>query len=120
MLWLKYTKSGRAWTRVHCSARSVRKLSRTGSRNGLVEKICEWQFMQVFVGGMPANEDSSTEVWQYRQSMPLPATWRSWLNWIGCSRGTRASVTQDDRLISSKRPRRMAMKKTAPKILTRE
>ena len=22
--------------------------------------------------------------------MPLPATWRSWLNWIGCSRATRA------------------------------
>jgi hypothetical protein len=29
-----------------------------------VEKICEWQFMQVFVGGMPANEESSTDVWQ--------------------------------------------------------
>ena len=32
--------------------------------NGLFAKICEWQFMQVFVGGMPANELSSTEVWQ--------------------------------------------------------
>ena len=26
--------------------------------------------MQVLVGGMPANEDVSTDVWQYRQSMP--------------------------------------------------
>jgi hypothetical protein len=52
--------------------------------------------------------------------MPLPATWRSWLNWIGCSRATRASVTQGERLISSKRPRRPATMKTAPKMLTRE
>ena len=37
--------------------RPVRKLSRTGSRNGLFAKICEWQFMQVLVGGMPANDD---------------------------------------------------------------
>ena len=38
------------------------KLARTGSRNGLLEKICEWQFMQVFVGGMPANAAVSTDV----------------------------------------------------------
>ena len=38
--------------------------------------------------------------------MPLPATWRSWLNWIGCSRATRACVTQGERLTSSNRPRR--------------
>ena len=44
--------------------RPVRKLSRTGSRNGLFAKICEWQFMHVRVGGMPANADSSTDVWQ--------------------------------------------------------
>ena len=42
----------------------MRKLSRTGSSNGLSIQICEWQFMQVLVGGMPANGDFSTEVWQ--------------------------------------------------------
>src|SRR6476620_10413098 len=99
MLWLKYTKSGRSWTRTHAIDLPDRKLSRTGSRNGLVEKICEWQFMHVLVGGIPANDESSTDVWQYRQSMPLPATCRSWLNWIGCSLATWAVVTHDERLI---------------------
>ena len=37
---------------------------------GCRPKSGEWQFMQVFVGGMPAKEECSTEVWQYRQSMP--------------------------------------------------
>jgi hypothetical protein len=27
-------------------------------------QICEWQVMQVCVGGMPAEEETSTEVWQ--------------------------------------------------------
>ena len=39
--------------------------------------------MQVFVGGMPANAEVSTDVWQYRQSMPLPPTCRAWLNCTG-------------------------------------
>jgi hypothetical protein len=30
--------------------------------------------MQVFVGGMPANGLCSTDVWQYRQSMPSSLT----------------------------------------------
>ena len=30
--------------------------------------------MQVLVGGMPANDDVSTDVWQYRQSMPSSST----------------------------------------------
>jgi hypothetical protein len=64
MLWLKYTKSGRSWTRVHSSGVLSRKLARTGSRIGAVAQICEWQFMQVLVGGMPAKAASSTEVWQ--------------------------------------------------------
>src|SRR3954465_13061265 len=64
MLGLKETKSGKSWTRVHAIDLPVRKLSRTGSRNGLFAKICEWQFMQVFVGGIPANAESSTDVWQ--------------------------------------------------------
>src|SRR3954465_2507421 len=51
--------------------------------------------------------------------MPLPATWRSWLNWIGCSRATRAPVIHGDRFTSAKRPSRPAMKNTAPKMLTR-
>src|ERR1700730_7264540 len=42
--------------------RPVRKLSRIGSRNGLFAKICEWQFIQVLVGGMPANAESSKGV----------------------------------------------------------
>jgi hypothetical protein len=42
----------------------VRHEARTGSRVGLWLKICEWQFMQVFVGGMPAVADLSTLVWQ--------------------------------------------------------
>ena len=64
MLWLKYTKSGRSWTRVQRSGLLSRKLARTGSRIGALAQICEWQFMQVFVGGILANADSSTEVWQ--------------------------------------------------------
>jgi hypothetical protein len=30
----------------------------------LFDQIWEWQFMQVFVGGIPAKADSSTDVWQ--------------------------------------------------------
>ncbi len=41
-----------------------RKLVRTISRYGLSFQICEWQFMQVLVGGMPAVFEVSTEVWQ--------------------------------------------------------
>jgi hypothetical protein len=64
MLWLKYTKSGKSLTRFHWSGVLSRKLARTGSRIGAVFQICEWQFMHVLVGGMLANADSSTEVWQ--------------------------------------------------------
>ena len=42
---------------------------------GALVQICEWQFMHVFVGGIPAKEEFSTEVWQYRQSSPTPPTW---------------------------------------------
>ena len=42
--------------------------------SGLLAHICEWQFMQVLVGGMPANDEVSTDVWQYRQSMPSSPT----------------------------------------------
>src|ERR1043166_3736665 len=39
---------------------------------------------------------------------------------MGCSRATRAPVTHGERFTSAKRPSRPAMKKTAPKMLTRE
>ena len=51
-------------TRTQCSGLRSRKLARTGSRNDAFAKITEWQFMRVFVGGMPANDDASTDVWQ--------------------------------------------------------
>ena len=39
---------------VHSIDSSVRQLARTGSSIGLSAQICEWQFMQVWVGGKPA------------------------------------------------------------------
>jgi hypothetical protein len=49
--------------------------------------------MQVLVGGIPAKPDVSTDVWQYRQSMPKAATWCWWLNGTGWGRTTPAYVT---------------------------
>ena len=37
---------------------------RTGSSIAELVQICEWQVMQVCVGGTPAKDDFSTEVWQ--------------------------------------------------------
>src|SRR5262245_47369589 len=54
--------------------------------------------MQVFVGGIPANAEFSTDVWQYRQSRPTPPTWCAWLNWIGWSTNSICLVAQDDRI----------------------
>src|SRR5262245_9350399 len=51
--------------------------------------------------------------------MPLPATWRSWLNWIGCSRATFACVIHGDRLTSADNQRRPTTKKRAPNMLNR-
>ncbi|MNC89202.1 hypothetical protein D3C83_51050 [compost metagenome] len=64
---------------------------------GAVAQICEWQFMHVFVGGMPANGDVSTDVWQYRQSMPSSRTWWRWLNCTGCSTYSCARVAYEER-----------------------
>src|SRR4029078_4688460 len=64
MLSLKETKAGRLWPGVHSSGGFSRKLARTGSRIGALVQICEWQFMQGFVGGVFAKADSSTVVWQ--------------------------------------------------------
>ena len=42
-----------------------RDSSRAPARaSGCRPRSAEWQFMQVFVGGMPANAEVSTEVWQ--------------------------------------------------------
>src|SRR6185503_2596607 len=54
--------------------------------------------MQVFVGGIPANDDFSTDVWQYRQSIPIPPAWWAWLNWIGCSTNSFCFVAHEDRI----------------------
>jgi hypothetical protein len=40
--------------------------------------------MQVCVGGIPADEEVSTAVWQYLQSIPSSPTWCLWLNCTGC------------------------------------
>ena len=54
----------------HRSANTIARVSIFGAvffiagLLGLFAKICEWQFMQVLVGGMPANAESSTAVWQ--------------------------------------------------------
>src|SRR5271166_5682583 len=64
MLWLKYTKSGRSWTRVHAMDLPVAQLSRICCVTVAFAQICEWHVMHVSVGGRPANEDVSTLVWQ--------------------------------------------------------
>ena len=61
MLWSKYTKSGRSYTFRQFSGLPVRKLSRTGSSIGLSFQMSLWQFMQVAVGGIPAEALFSTE-----------------------------------------------------------
>jgi len=76
--------------------------------------------MQVFVGGMPAGALSSTAVWQYRQSSPMPPTWCLWLKGTGCVRATKASVTYAERLISCTTQPSAATKNTNPKMLTFE
>ena len=48
--------------------------------------------MQVAVDGIPANEDVSTVVWQYRQSMPSSPAWCLCENCTGCRRATNARV----------------------------
>ena len=62
--WWKYTKSGRSWTLVHTSGLFWARLVLTGSSIGLDAQICEWHDMQVWVGGSPANDEVSTDVWQ--------------------------------------------------------
>jgi len=76
--------------------------------------------MQVFVGGRPANAVSSTDEWQYRQSMPRPPTWCLWLKGTGCTTTTWAPVTCGDLAIWPITVATAASMKTAPKILTLE
>ena len=51
MLWSKWAKSGRSWTRVQASGVPVAKLWRTGASSLAWVQSCEWQLMQVYVGG---------------------------------------------------------------------
>jgi hypothetical protein len=76
--------------------------------------------MQVSVGGMPANEVFSTVVWQYRQSIPSPATWCSWLKGTGCSRTTDCPVTYGDLKISATTNSPPVRRKRMPKMVTLE
>jgi hypothetical protein len=75
--------------------------------------------MHVSVGGSPAKDEVSTDVWQYRQSIPIPLTWCLWLNGTGWLRGTFTSVTYGESLISLATQVMPARIKTAPKTLTR-
>ena len=51
-------------TRCHTSGLLSARLARTGASIGASVQICEWQVMQVWVGGRPARGPSATEVWQ--------------------------------------------------------
>ena len=96
------------------------KLSRTGCEIGLSGQICEWQDMQVYVGGIPADDEVSTDVWQYRQSIPSPRTWCSWLNGTGCSSTTPCWVWYGDFMIMYVTTRRPTAANAPPKIVNRE
>src|SRR5689334_14393854 len=94
------------------------KLARTGSSVGLVLQICEWQFMQVLVGGILANPLVSTDVWQYRQSKPIPPTWWAWLKGTGCSRDCIARVVKSERLeVSSAQPAKASSPATNTRLI---
>src|SRR5215218_2363895 len=96
----------------------VAKLDRTGSSRSALVQICRWQFMHVSVGGIPANADFSTEVWQYRQSIPRPRTWCSWLKGTGCFFTTYWPVAYEERSRVEKSQAKNARKKIEPKMLT--
>ena len=53
---------------------SSTRLCRTGARIRAFVQIWEWQVMQMYVEGIPALDETSTAVWQNRQSIPKPAT----------------------------------------------
>src|SRR5262245_8901529 len=84
----------------------------------LPAQIWLWQFMHVLVGGMPAKAESSTEVWQKRQSMPSSATWCWWLNGTGCWRARPTLVAYEERTNIDTAQPAPASRKTAPKMLT--
>jgi len=76
--------------------------------------------MHVLVGGIPANDECSTDVWQYRQSMPRTPTWCSWLKGTGCTSATPASVPYDERVYTRQTHIKKAKRNREPKMLTRE
>ena len=105
---------------VHSIERPVRKLSRTGSRNGLLAKICEWQFMHVLRrrnAGERRILDRGVAVAAV-DAVAGDVALVAELNRL-LARDVRASVIHGERFTSAKRPSRPAMKKTAPKMLTR-
>ena len=76
--------------------------------------------MHVSVGGIPANDDVSTDVWQYRQSIPRPRTWCSWLNGTGCV-ADHADLRLVGRANDQVRQDHQAEERTPPpKMLTRD
>ena len=56
--------AGQACTRCQWIGLSSARLARTGASICALVQSCEWQVMQVSVGGMPAKRAFSTEVWQ--------------------------------------------------------
>ena len=90
------------------------RLWRTGANRSALVQICEWQVMQVQVGGRPARSETSTEAWQNRQSMPRPATWCSWLNGTGWSTVNPTLRTQSVRGASHHHPIPPASSSAAP------
>src|ERR1700733_15220544 len=53
--------------------------------------------MHVFVGGIPAYELFSTDVWQYWHCRPSPSRWCLWLKGTGWSGRCPCRVTHGDR-----------------------
>src|SRR5207302_5738454 len=95
------------------------QLVRIGWRIGAFVHTFEWHVMHVSVGGMPAKLESSTDVWQYRQSIPSPFTWCSWLNGTGCGRTTPCRVRYGDFCTPYATHASAAITKIAPKIVAR-
>ena len=54
--------------------------------SGLPRSGTSVMMQMIHAGGMPALAETSTAVWQYRQSIPIPPTWCWWLKGTGCSR----------------------------------
>src|SRR5689334_7824268 len=80
----------------------------------------ERQLMHLLLGGTPAKEATSTNVWLQQQSMPRSRTSRSMLIGTGCIRATSTLVTYDERASTSSAHAKKARMISAPKMLTFE